>query len=69
MHLNEVLNNSIVKGALSGVVAAALVDIAAFRQWKNFHDAATYGWGTAAFRWFQGAVSGALTAAGIGAIS
>jgi hypothetical protein len=33
------------------------------------HDAAVYGWGTAAFRWFQGAVGGLLTALGLGAIS
>lgn len=62
----DFLHNPIVQGAISGVVAAAAVDYQAFRNWKSFQDAASYSWGTAAFRWFQGAVAGAVTAAGIG---
>lgn len=65
----DFLHNHIVQGAISGVTAAAVVDFAAFRNWKSFHDAATYDWGTAAWRWFQGAVVGAATAAGFGALS
>lgn len=55
----------IVQGALAGALSAANVDFQAFRAWKSFYDAETYSWGTATFRWFQGAVLGALTAAGI----
>ena len=62
------LHHPIVKGALSGALAAASVDLAAFRAWKNVHDALTYQWSTAAFRWFQGAVLGALASAGLGAL-
>ena len=67
--MTEMLNNKYVAGALSGMVAAALVDIAAFRSWKTYNEALTYGWGTAAWRWFQGAISGAIAAAGISAVS
>ena len=62
----DVLAHPIVKGAIAGAVSAATVDFAAFRAWKSFSDAATYGWITAAFRWFQGAIVGAVTAAGLG---
>lgn len=59
----------VVKGALAGWASAALVDLAAFRSWKSFHDAAVYDWQTAAWRWFQGAVVGALSSAGLGLVS
>lgn len=69
----DVLHNPYViaaaKGALSGFAAAALVDFSAFRSWKNFHDAYSYDWPTAAWRWFQGIVTGAITALGLGAVS
>jgi hypothetical protein len=65
--MGEFLSNPFVKGAVTGFAAAAVVDIAAFRSWKSFHDAASYQWGTAAWRWFQGAVSGALVALGYSA--
>lgn len=58
-----------VRGALSGLISAALVDFAAFRSWKNFHDAYVYDWQTAGFRWLQGAVVGAITGSGLSAIS
>lgn len=58
----------IVQGALTGLIGAAVVDFAAFRAWKSWHDIAVYQWGLASFRWFQGAVVGAVTAAGIGLI-
>lgn len=67
MSMLDLLHNHIVQGAINGVVAAAVVDLTAFRSWKSFEDAATYSWGTAAFRWFQGAIVGAVTAAGLGA--
>ncbi len=69
MNLSEVLANKFVAGALTGLLAAAVVDFGAFRSWKNFNEAYSYDWPTAGWRWFQGAVSGLLTAAGIGAIS
>lgn len=64
----DFLHNPIVQGAINGVVAAAVVDFAAFRSWKSFQDAASYSWSTAAFRWFQGAVVGAISAAGLGLV-
>lgn len=63
--MHEILSNSIVAGALTGIAAAAVVDVAAFRSWKNADEALRYDWKTAAWRWFQGAVSGAMVALGI----
>lgn len=63
--LKTLLANPIVAGAISGILAAAVVDVHAFLTWKRFQDVATYDWGTAVFRWVQGAVAGALTAAGM----
>jgi hypothetical protein len=56
-------------GALAGAVAAARVDIVAFKSWKSYDDAMKYSWDLAVWRWFQGAVLGALTGAGIGVIA
>lgn len=67
--MSNVLHNRIVQGALAGALAAALIDFNAFRAWKTWQDAAAYSWSTATWRWVQGAVTGALTAAGIGAVS
>lgn len=68
MTLSTILHSAAAHGALSGLVSAALVDFAAFRSWSSFHDAATYQWGTALWRWLQGAVVGAVTGAGYGAL-
>ena len=57
-----------VTGAASGLGAAALVDFAAFRSWKSFNDVAAYNWQIAAFRWFQGAVTGVVAALGVGMV-
>lgn len=65
----EILSNIYVAGALSGLLAAAVVDIGAFRSWKSVNEAIAYDWTTAAWRWFQGAVSGALMAAGVAGLS
>lgn len=62
------VHNPIVRGAAMGALGAASADIAAFRSWKSFHDAATYQWSIAAFRWFQGAAVGVLTSAGWSAV-
>lgn len=61
-----ITQNRIFQGALSGALAAAVVDFAAFRSWKNMSEAYAYDWPTAFWRWFQGAVAGAVTAAGLG---
>lgn len=67
--IQTILHVPAVRGALAGVGSAAVVDLHAFLTWKNLQDAAKYDWGTAAFRWLQGAVTGALAGAGLGAIS
>jgi hypothetical protein len=61
------LQHPLVKGAIAGLVSAALVDFAAFRAFDSFDDIKTYNWTTAVFRWWQGAMIGLATAAGIGA--
>ena len=55
-------------GAVIGAVAAAGVDLQAFRTWKSFKDAEQYSWSVAAFRWVQGAVLGVVTAVGVGGL-
>lgn len=67
--MHTVITNPIVQGAITGAIAAAAVDIAAFRAWKSFRDFVTYDWGIAAFRWFQGAVIGAIMATGVSSIA
>jgi hypothetical protein len=56
---------TILLGALSGLLAAMAVDYQAFLAWKTFQDALTYNWRTALLRWGQGALAGAITAAGL----
>ena len=50
-------------GALVGCLTAAIVDFQAFRSWKSFEEARQYSWGLALWRWFQGAVIGAVAGA------
>lgn len=59
------LANKYVAGALAGFLAAAVVDFNAFRTWKSIDEAKSYNWQVALWRWGQGAISGALMAAGI----
>lgn len=66
--LTTILHSPIAHGALTGLLGAAAADIHAFRTWKSFHDAATYSWSTAAFRWLQGAILGAIAAAGMAGV-
>ena len=66
--LSSILHSSAFKGALAGWLSAAGVDFQAFRSWKSFHDAAVYQWGTALWRWLQGAVLGAVAGGGYGAM-
>lgn len=65
--MNDLLQHPIVRGALAGAAGAALGDYRNFRSWKSVDDAMTYEWKTAAWRWFQGAVGGAMAAAGLSA--
>ena len=67
--MQEILANPYVIGMITGVVSAATVDVVAFRSWKSFDDAKTYSWNIAGWRWFQGAVSGLLAAAGLAGLS
>ena len=58
-----------VVGAVTGLMTAAWADYVAFRSWKSWHDIVTYSWSLATFRWFQGAVVGALTGAGYNVVT
>jgi hypothetical protein len=62
--MNEVLY-TLLRGALTGVVSAAAVDFHAFRACKNYDEFVKYDWRTAAFRWVQGAVVGAVTSVSV----
>lgn len=59
------LVRSIGHGTLTGVLSAMAIDYHAFRSWKSWHDAASYQWSLACWRWVQGAVVGAVTGAGL----
>jgi hypothetical protein len=63
--MQELLQYPMVRGAIAGVLAAAVVDYGAFRSWKSFDDAAAYDWKTASWRWLQGAIVGTLTGVGL----
>lgn len=60
-----ILQHPISQGVLVGVGTAALVDYGAFRKWQSWKEFAEYDWKVASFRWFQGAVVGALAGAGL----
>lgn len=66
--LDWLQHSPIVKGALSGFVSAAAVDLHAMFKFTGWKDFSQYNWSTATFRWAIGLVTGALTAAGLGAI-
>lgn len=51
-------------GAFTGFLIAAWIDYKAFRSWKSFDEAKKYAWRIAVWRWFQGAVVGAVAALG-----
>lgn len=67
--METLLANPLLNGAVTGLLAAASVDFAAFRAWKSFDDAKTYDWSVALFRWVQGAIVGVVAAAGLGVIA
>lgn len=66
--LQAVLDHPAVKGALAGIVAAAAVDIDAFRKFESFEQAKAYKWDRALFRWIQGAIAGAIAGLGLTAV-
>lgn len=63
-----VFQHPVVQGAIGGLIVAARVDYAAFAAWQSFGDAAGYNWWLASWRWFQGALIGALAALGFSAV-
>lgn len=65
--LQTILHSPITHGALVGWATAAGVDYHAFQKFGSWKDLATYQWGTATFRWFSGAIGGAVMGAGFGA--
>ena len=67
--MTALLHIPAVRGAIAGVLASAGTDYHAFLTWKKFQDAESYDWNTAVFRWIQGAVTGAIAGAGLGAWS
>lgn len=54
----------LIGGAASGFLAAAMVDVRAWRK-----SGGTFDWGLALDRWATGAFTGALGACGIGVVS
>lgn len=56
-------------GAISGALAALAVDYRAYAAWKTAHDGTAYDWTVAFTRVLQGALTGAVAAAGVGAAS
>lgn len=62
----EGLQAAVLQGAVSGLLAAAAVDVAAFRAWKSFNELLSYDWKLASWRWVQGATLGAIGALTIG---
>jgi hypothetical protein len=62
------LHSRAVHGALVGWISTAAVDYQAFRTWKSVQDALKYDWSIALWRWLQGAVLGAVSNSGIGAV-
>ena len=59
--IQEWMQDPLFRGVLTGVLAAAAVDFAAFRSWKGWNDATSYAWGVATFRWTVGGLIGLLT--------
>jgi hypothetical protein len=53
-------------GAIVGLVSALVVDLRAYRSRTD--TSAPFDWGLAATRWIEGTITGALTAAGLGAL-
>lgn len=63
------LSHPIARGALSGFLAAILIDVNEFRKWKNWEEASAYDWRLASWRWVQGVVAGAIGSLGVEVIT
>lgn len=66
--MTELLQMPAVSGAIAGVLVATKVDWDAFRSWTSWREARDYSWSLFAWRAFQGAVIGAASIYGIGAL-
>lgn len=64
----EFLQHPAVSGAIAGILVATKQDWDSFRGFKSFREFAQYSWGLFAWRAFQGAVIGAASVYGIGAL-
>lgn len=64
----EFLQHPAVSGAIAGVLVATKQDWDSFRSWQSFQQAREYRWGLFAWRAFQGAVIGAASVYGLGAL-
>jgi len=64
--MSEMLSSPIIHGALSGLLAAGVVDYHAFMRCQTFKDVVAWDWSTAGLRWIQGAIAGAVSAIGLG---
>ena len=64
-----IAHHPVAHAAASGALSAALIDIAAFRKWQSWHDAAEYQWGLASWRWFQGGFYGAMAGWGLAVVA
>lgn len=60
-----ILQHPLVRGGLTGLGAAFVVDLAAFLRWNSPDEIKTFAVKLAILRYAQGLVGGALTAAGI----
>lgn len=63
--ITDLLAHPIAKGIITGIVTGIAGDVAAFRAWKTWQDAAVYDYATLSFRAVQGAIVGLITAAGL----
>ena len=64
--MNVVTHSHAFQGIITGVGTAAHIDYQAFVTQKSWDDLIRYRWGLATFRWFQGAVIGAVSGSILG---
>lgn len=66
--MTEILQLPAVAGAIAGVLVATKQDWDSFRSWQSWIEAREYKWSLFAWRAFQGAIIGAASIYGIGAL-
>jgi len=66
--MRSLLQHPILQGAISGALGGLVVDINAYLAWAKARDGMIYDVRVALSRIVQGAVSGALAAAGLGGL-